>query len=135
MGAFRDSKHAADTIGGFFREMATIQAETTQFGGSGLVLAYSLKDPDLRLVLDARAKPVPGKIYEVFVDDPNAPQPVTEFTLLADDFDKLYKGELEALSMLSKGTLKAEGDVGLAMRLLPAQLRSIPLYKKYRETH
>jgi hypothetical protein len=135
MGAFKDSKHAADVIGGFFKKMASERWQEGQLGGSGLILAYSLKNPDVRIVLDARAKPEPGKGFAVFVDDPNAPQPVTEFTLEADDFDRLYKGELEALSMLSKGTLKADGDVGLAMRLLPAQLRSIPFYKSYRETH
>ena len=135
MSAFRDSSHVAEVVGGFFRHESESDWKTSFFGGSGIVLAYKLHDPDVRIVLDARAKPEHGKAFAIFVNDPNAPAPTTEFSLSADDFDRLYRGEIQPMAMLTSGQLKTAGDVALAMRLLPAFARSIPHYKQYRETH
>lgn len=131
MSAFADSQQAREVLGGFFRKEST--EDDHIFAGSGFVVGYSLHDPDVRLVLDASATPQPGKAYDVYVDDPNAPQPTVEISMSADDFDKLYKGELQAMALIMSGKAKAKGDVTAAMRLLPAMARAIPRYKKYRE--
>lgn len=133
MPAFRDSKHAAEVLGGFFREEA--REDDHIFAGSGLVIGYNLHDPATHLILDASKPPTPGKAYDVFVDDASAPQPAVDISIAADDFDKLYKGEVQAMALMMMGKAKAKGDITAAMRLLPAMARVIPHYKKYRETH
>lgn len=132
MAAFKDSAHARTVLEDFFKFEATV--EDTFFGGNGVVLAYTLKDPVLRIVLDASFKPVPGRRYDVYVDDPNAPKPTVELFMRADTFDALYRGEM-APSALMAGRAKVEGDLPTAMRLLPAMAKAISRYKKYRETH
>jgi len=134
MAVFRDREHAAQIIGGFFRLEGS--EDDHVFAGSGTVLAYSLRDPEVRIVLDARAKPQPGgRGYDVYVDDPSAPSPTIEFWFDADTFDKLYRGEVSPMALMTGGKAKAKGDIGSAMRLLPAMARSIPHYKKYRESN
>lgn len=133
MSAFRDSTHARDVIGGFFRQEA--QEDDHIFAGSGLVIGYNLHDPATHVILDATKPPQHGKAYDVYVDDPAAPVPTVDIALAADDFDKLYKGETQAMALMMMGKAKAKGDITVAMRLLPAMARVIPHYKKYRETH
>jgi hypothetical protein len=133
MTAFRDAAHARDVLGGFFRQEAL--EDDHLFAGSGLIIGYDLRDPAVHVILDASKPPQPGKAYDVYIDDPSAPAPVVDIGMSADDFDKLYKGELQAMAMMMTGKAKAKGDVTAAMRLLPAMARVIPHYKKYRESH
>jgi putative sterol carrier protein len=129
--AFKDAQEARDVLGGFFRQEST--EDDHIFAGSGFVVGYTLHDPAVRVVLDASRPAQPGNAYDVYVDDPNAPDPKVDISMSADDFDKLYKGEIAAMSLMMSGKAKAKGDVTAAMRLLPAMARAIPRYKKYRE--
>ena len=131
MSAFQSTQEAHDVLGGFFRQEAA--EDDHMFAGSGFIIGYRLHDPDVLVILDASKPPQPGKAYDVYVDDPHAPEPSVEILLSADDFDKLYKGETQPMSLMMSGRAKAKGDVTAAMRLLPAMARAIPRYKKYRE--
>ncbi|MBV8637281.1 MAG: SCP2 sterol-binding domain-containing protein [Candidatus Eremiobacteraeota bacterium] len=133
MSVFRDSDHARAILGGFFSEEST--EDDRLFAGSGMIVAYSLHDPQVRIVLDATNPPQPGKAYDVYVDDPAAPAARLEFTTDADTFDRLYKGEASGMSLMMSGKIKVSGDTSAAMQLIPALTRAIPKYKKYRETH
>jgi hypothetical protein len=134
MPAFRDTQHAADVLGGFFKHEAATDT-TGMFAGSGVVIAYKLTDPDVRVVLDASQAPAPNAGFRVWVNDPGAPEPQVEFLLDADTFDKLYLGEAQPMVLMMTGKVKAKGDVTAAMKLLPAMARAIPHYKEYRKTH
>ncbi len=131
MSGFKDSQEAREVLGGFFRQESV--EDDHIFAGSGFIVGYVLHDPDVRIVLDATKPPQPGHAYDVYVDDPAAPQPRVDILMSAEDFDKLYKGELQAMALMMSGRAKAKGDVMAAMRLLPAMARAIPRYKKYRE--
>ena len=133
MSVFRDSKHAAEFLGGFFREEATSGGKF--FAGSGVSTAYVLSDPALRIVLDATVTPQPGRQFAVHVDDPNAPEPTAEFFMDADTFDKLYRGEAQAMALLAMGKVKTKGNLAAAMKLLPALGAVVPHYKKYCAEH
>jgi hypothetical protein len=133
MSAFESAAQAAEILGGFFRSEAA--DDDKMFAGSGLVIAYSLRDPQVRLVLDARKTPEPGRAYDVYVNDAQAPEPVVDIEMEADTFDKLYRGEAQAMMLMMTGKAKAKGDLSAAMRLLPAMARVIPHYKTYRATH
>jgi SCP-2 sterol transfer family len=128
--AFKNSQEAREVLGGFFRQESL--EDDRIFAGSGMIVGYDLHDPDVHVVLDASKPPQPGKAYDVYVDDPSAPQPGVNISLSADDFDKLYKGEIQAMALMMTGKAKAKGDITAAMRLLPAMARAIPRYKKYR---
>lgn len=133
MSTFQNSAQAAEILGGFFRQES--QTDDKIFAGSGMVIAYTLHDPDVRIVLDARKKPEPGHAYDLYVNDASAPEPIVDIALDADTFDKLYKGEAQAMMLMMTGKAKARGDITAAMRLLPAMARVIPHYKEYRKTH
>lgn len=132
MAAFRDSAHARDVLEGFFKYEAEV--DDPFFGGNGVIIAYTLKDPVIRIVLDTTRKPEPGHRYDVYVDDPNAPAPTLELFMRADTLDALYRGEMSPTALMT-GRAKAQGDITAAMRLLPAMAKAIPRYKKYREEH
>ena len=133
MNAFRDSAHAREVLGGFFQDEAA--TDDHLFAGSGVVIAYALASPELRIVLDASKPPQPGRAFDIYLDDAAAPKPNVEFRMDADTFDKLYRGEAQPIVLMMTGKVKADGDVTAGMRLLPAMARVIPHYKKYRETH
>jgi hypothetical protein len=129
MSVFRDAAHAADFIGGFFREEAATGGKF--FAGSGLINAYTLTDLDLRVVLDASVPPEPGRTFGVYVNDPSAPEPAVEFLMDSETFDKLYRGEAQPMALLMTGKVKSKGNVTAAMKLLPALGAVIPHYKAY----
>jgi putative sterol carrier protein len=99
------------------------------------VIAFQLHKPDMRIVFDAREAPVPGRSYKYTINDPSAPEPVAEFTMDAEIFDKVYSGEAQAIGLMMMGKVKTKGNVPAAMKLLPVVSRAIPKYKKYRQTH
>ncbi len=133
MSVFRDSAHAAEFIGGFFREEAVSGGKF--FAGSGVIYCYFLSDLDVRVVVDASVKPQPGRNFDVYVNDPKAPKPTVEFTAEADVFDRVYRGEAQPMAMMMTGKVKTKGDVVAAMRTLPAMGVLIPHYKAYCTAH
>lgn len=132
MAAFRDSAEARQVIGGFFEQEAA-NASDNLFAGTGVIIAYTLHNPELRVVLDASKAPEPGKMFGVYLDDPNAPEPKVDIAMDADTFDGLFRGELHPMQVMMTGKAKAKGDVTIAMRLLPAMARAVQNYKKYRQ--
>ena len=133
MGTFRDKAHAVEVIGGFLQLMAQGTGEQALLAGSGALMAYTLTDPDLRIVIDASVEPKPGQAFNVYIDDPKAPEPHVEFFLSADTYDQLYKGEAQPMALMMTGKVKAKGDVTEAMRLMPSMARAVQHYKKWRE--
>jgi putative sterol carrier protein len=133
MSGFKDDKHAYDTINGFLAELT--KDDDKMLAGSGYVISFKLHNPDMHIVFDAREKPVPGCAYKYTIDAPNPPEPLAEFEMDAETFDKVYMGEAQAIGLLMTGKVKSRGNVTTAMRLLPVISRAIPRYKKYRETH
>jgi hypothetical protein len=134
MSAFQDTAHAAEILGGFFRQEAAT-SDDKGFAGSGVVIGYMLTDIDLHIVLDARKPGAPGHAYEVFINDPNAPKPTADIAMDSETFDKLYKGEVQPMALMMDGNVKARGDMSAAMRLLPSMARAIPRYRAYRASH
>lgn len=129
---FRDAAHAASFIGGFFRDASTKEGF---FAGSGVVIAYTLTDPDLRIVNDGTVEPKPGRAFGFYLNDPAAPAPTVEFFTDADTFHRLYRGEEQPMALVLSGKVKTKGDVTAAMRLLPAMAAASTLYKAYCEAH
>ena len=134
MSTFKDKAHLRTFVSGFLAQESS-GTENQTFAGSGVVMAYTLSDPDLRIVLDGSVAPQPGKAFGVHIDDPKAPEPAIEFFLSADTYDELYTGNAQPMALMMSGKVKSKGDVAIAMRLLPAMARAIPHYKKYREEH
>lgn len=134
MSAFRDRAHAVEVIGGFLKLMAQ-GTEHQILAGSGALMAYTLTDPDLRIVVDASVEPKPGHAFDVYIDDPNAPEPHVEFFLSADTYDQLYLGEAQPMALMMTGKVKAKGNVSEAMRLMPSMARATQYYKKWRSEH
>ncbi|HVA28154.1 MAG TPA: SCP2 sterol-binding domain-containing protein [Candidatus Baltobacteraceae bacterium] len=133
MSVFRDSAQAAEFLGGFFREETAKAGH--YFAGSGVIIAYTLTDPALRLVMDASVSAEPGRAFAFYINDDAAPAPGVEFFMDADTFDKVYSGEVQPMALMMSGKVKAKGDVTIAMRLLPAMAAAIPHYKAYRAAH
>ncbi|MBV8435345.1 MAG: SCP2 sterol-binding domain-containing protein [Candidatus Eremiobacteraeota bacterium] len=120
-------------FGGFLQLVAE-DDKTKLFAKSGMIVGYRLTDLDNALVvLDGTIEPQPGRHFGVYIDDPNAPKPAATFDLTSESLDDLYSGKLHAVQALALGKVRGHGKVNLAMKLLPAMARIIPLYKAYRE--
>ena len=132
MSVFKSAAQAAEFIGGFYRDAS---AKEGFFAKSGVVMGYTLTDPDVRIVVDGRVEPQPGKAFAYFVNDPKAPEPMVEFTTDADTFHRLYMGQEQAMGAVMSGKVKTKGDVAIAMRLLPAMAAATKLYQAYFAAH
>ena len=133
MPAFTDSNQLATTLRGFFTELAAENDAT--FSGSGVVAAFTLSDPDARVVLDGSVPPAEGRYFGVHVNDDAAPQPQVELFTDSETFDKLLRGEAQVMTLMMTGKLKSKGDVTKAMALMPAMSKAVPLYAAYRQQH
>ena len=83
MPAFDDSEQAQRLIKEFFCRV--VAQDDRIFAGSGLIVGFMLHDPAVRIVLDASKPPQPGKAWDVYVNDPAAPEPKVDISLSADD--------------------------------------------------
>ncbi|MHB8462606.1 MAG: SCP2 sterol-binding domain-containing protein [Vulcanimicrobiaceae bacterium] len=138
MKSLGSSADAARILGGFFREQSARLAQSNAlqiFSGSGFVVAYELTDPSLRIVLDGSVAPTAQEAFGTYINDPQAPLPDVTFSMSSEQFDGIYSGELQLLSLVTSGRAVITGNRAAGMRLLPAVIRLIPFYKRYREVH
>ncbi len=98
-------------------------------------MAYELTDPLLRIVLDGSMVPNASEAFGTYINDPEAPLPDVTFIMTCEQFDGIYSGELQLLSLVTSGRAVITGNRAAGMRLLPAVIRLIPFYKQYREAH
>jgi hypothetical protein len=131
MSAFSTSKELRTIFGGFIESVA--KNELKGFSGSGFVLAYNVTEPDGRFVLDSRPPLAPGRGFDVYIDDPNAPPASADVFLSADTLDRMYSGELNVMNAAAEKLIRTKGDRLAVVRLLPAMFRLVPQYKAFRE--
>jgi len=127
MSAFANSKELRDLFGGFLGKLG--RHEQKGFSGSGIIMAYTVTEPSARFVIDAREA---GHGYALFVDDERAPKAVVDVHLTGDTLDSMFCGDLNVMTAMAQGRIKAEGDQLLAVRMLPLMFRVVPLYKAFR---
>lgn len=133
MPVFATSQDLRDVFGGFLHAVAA--GDLKGFSGSGMVLAYTVSEPNARFVLDAREPAKPGAGFKVFVDDPKAPDASVDVIVTGDVLDRMYGGELNVMAALGKGLIKSKGDQLSAVRLLPVMYRLVPMYKSFRTNY
>jgi len=133
MATFTSSKHLVDLFGGFIATMQSV--ELRGFSGTGLVMAYTVTEPDARFVLDGREPATPGRSFAFYINDANAPPADVEIYLTADTLDKMYAGELNVMAAAAQGKIRSTGDRLAALRTLPVMFRLTPQYKAYRAAH
>ena len=133
MSRFKDEQQAAKIIDGFLTELA--KEDDKILAGSGYVISFILHKPDMRIIFDAREAPREGFGYKYILNPADPPESLAEFEMDAENFDKVYMGEAQAVTMLMTGKVKSRGNVTTALRLLPVISHAIPKYKKYREEH
>jgi len=132
MSTFRDSAHAVEFLRPFYEESAS---HAKFLAGSGAILAYTLTDPEVRIVIDGSIEPRSGHGLDYYINDPNAPAPHVEFFMDADTFHRLHLGEVQPMALVLSGKVKTKGDVSAAMRLLPAMGAAVQMYKAYCAAH
>lgn len=138
MQPFATSDEAIRILGGFFREQSERLAHSNAlqiFSGSGYVVAYELTEPSLRIVLDGSIAPTALNAFGLHINDPEAPLPDVTFLFTCEQFDGIYSGQLQLLSLVTSGHAIIQGNRAAGMRLLPAVIRLIPFYKRYRTDH
>ena len=130
MPVFANAQDLRNVFGGFLHDVA--KSELKGFSGSGMVLAYTVSEPEARFVIDARAPASPGSGFKVFIDDDSAPPASVDVILTGDVLDRMYGGELNVMAAIATGQIKSKGDQISAVRLLPVMFRLVPLYKTFR---
>jgi hypothetical protein len=115
----------------FIREVGAGE-RVRYFSGSGMVQGFTIHDPAWRFVLDAREPARAGRAFGFHIDDPDAPDTVTEVFAGGETLDKVFCGELHVRSAMTAGIIRFEGDMLFAIRLIPAVLEVTPLYRQFR---
>jgi len=133
MSGFNDEKHALEIIDGFLTELA--KEDDKILAGSGYVISFILHKPEMRIIFDGREAPREGFGYKYLLNPADPPEALAEFEMDAESFDRVYKGEAQAVTLLMTGKVKSRGNVTTALRLLPVISRAIPKYKQYRAEH
>jgi hypothetical protein len=115
----------------FIRQVAAGE-RVRYFSGSGMVQGFTIHDPAWRFVLDGREPAREGRAFGFYLDDPHAPETVTEVFVGGETLDKVFCGELHVRSALAAGIIRFEGNLPFAIRLIPAVLEVVPLYRQFR---
>jgi hypothetical protein len=102
------------------------------YSGTGMVQGFTIHDPAWRFVLDAREPARDGRAFGLYVDDPEAPETITEVYVGGETLDKVFCGELHVRSAMTAGLIRFEGDLRFAIRMIPAVLEVAPLYRQFR---
>lgn len=131
MPPFENVEDLRRVFGGFL-ELVREDDKTKLFARSGAIISYVLTDIGATIVLDGTIEPKPGRHFDYYINDPQAPSPSVTFEMTSETLDDLFSGRLHALQALATGKAKGRGNVPSALKLLPAMVRVIPLYKTYR---
>lgn len=129
MPAFASTDELHDVVGGFYRYVA--REEIGQLAsGADLIVAFELREPDGRIVLDAKS-PEPGASIAVHCGA-GGPKPDVTFAATADAAERLFTGQITVVQAMATGQIRARGAVHRALRLVPAISHWIPVYREWR---
>jgi hypothetical protein len=115
-----------------FLERVTAGGPIYGFSGTGVVEGFTINDPEWRFIIDGRKSPEPGRSFAWYEDSPKAPQVHIECFTDGETLDTAFCGELHVPTAVAAGRVRFKGDVRKAIRLLPAMLLVIPLYREVR---
>ncbi len=134
MPAFENAAHLKAVFGGMLQSFAE-NDPIKMLAGSGLIMSYVVKDPDVTFTIDASVEPKPGANFAVHMNNPSAPKAHVTFFMSGDTLDGLYSGAMSPMAALSSGAITTEGNREAALKLLPAMFATIPRYKKFKEKY
>ncbi|MCV7165340.1 SCP2 sterol-binding domain-containing protein [Mycobacterium stomatepiae] len=122
MSFFTDSSEIDRYIGGVFRDAGDHPQSGPKFRAANIVLRVIYTDPDYELTIALRDD------FEV-ISGPTDLKPDITMTMPADVADRFWRGDYNLTVGLAKGQVKAKGQIGKLLRLIPL---TKPLFGMYR---
>jgi hypothetical protein len=116
---FKDQKELQDIQRAFFEKVGSDPEVGPRFKDSGLIIRLQVHDPAGSVTIDCRAAAGEGRYFGTILGENDLPPDIT-LTTSADVSHELWLGRVDVVNALFTGKVKAAGDVGQAMKLVPA---------------
>ncbi|BAH53642.1 SCP2 sterol-binding domain-containing protein [Rhodococcus opacus] len=120
--AFTDPTDLRKFVGGIFEKAYLDEKLGPKLTATGAVLLVSCHDPVCEVVLDMPNNKVYSSVAEGGVT-PNA-----TLRMSSEDANKFWQGKLNMTMALTKGTVKAEGQIMKVLKLVPSTKFLFPIY-------
>jgi hypothetical protein len=125
---FKDREEMLQVQRAFFDEMASDPEVGPQLGASGLVIRFVTHHPAVEVTIDCRGSSAGEKHFITCFGETDLRPDIT-LTTSADLSHEFWLGRANIVNALFTGKAKAQGDVTLAMKFLPALKPIANLYR------
>jgi hypothetical protein len=125
---FKDAGEMEAIQRAFFDQVAADPKVGPQLRAAGLVIRFQFHDPSGSVTIDGRGEAGEGRYFGVAFGE-NSLRPDITLTSSADLSHELWQGRLDIINALFTGKVKASGDVGQAMKIVPALKPIADIYK------
>lgn len=122
MSFFSDSSEIDKYIGGVFREAGHHPHSGPKFRAANIVMRVVYTDPAYELTVALRED------FQV-IGGPSDLKPDVTMTMSADIADQFWRGDYNLTIGLAKGHVKAKGQIGKILRLIPLTKPLFPMYR------
>ncbi len=116
---FKDQKEMQDVQRAFFDRVASDPDVGPKLRASGLIIRFELSDPPGNVTIDCRGAAPEGRYFETFFEETEVRPDIT-LKSSADLNHEVWLGRADIVNALFTGKAKASGDVGQAMKIVPA---------------
>lgn len=98
-------------------------------GKSGMIIQINVSNLDFQFTMNFKSPP-DGKVIDVVIGATDLSPDVT-VTFKDDHFNEFWQGKLDPMMGMAQGKLKATGNLGKMVSILPALT---PVYEMYKES-
>ncbi|MBN2409177.1 MAG: SCP2 sterol-binding domain-containing protein [Candidatus Aminicenantes bacterium] len=116
---FKNENELQDIQRAFFERLASNPEVGPKLKDSGLIIRLQVHDPDGNVTINCRGGAGEGRHFATVFGKTDLKPDIT-LSSSADASHELWLGRVDVVSALFTGKIKAAGDVGQAMKLVPA---------------
>jgi putative sterol carrier protein len=118
---FRDIADAKQILGGVFESAFEHEELGPRLVASGLVVKFDFSEPDLELIIDMANK----SVHSAGTTDL---KPSAVMAMSCNTANSFWQGKVVLPIAMSRGQIKAEGNVGSLLKLAPITKKMYPIY-------
>ena len=128
MATFQNSEQFYDCVGSLMDRAKVDPNVGFKIAKSNIVIRFVYSDPDAAKTVDAKNLPVQENAYVNVYHGECDLRPDIIMSMKADTAHQFWLGNVNLVSAMARGEIKAEGPIPKILKLLPAVK---PLYREY----
>jgi hypothetical protein len=129
MGMFKDADEVYACIGGMMQKACTHDEMGPKIQASGLIIRFVYTDPDSSITIDT-LQPEEGQYFRVLQGENNL-EPIVSMQMTADVAHQFWLGKVNLTAALTRGQMKAKGNIQDILKLLPAIKPAYTMYPQH----